>query len=129
MTRKRAGGYLATEFADPNADDAAPQFGRVGGFETMTLTLYVEKARKAQEAAALVPYTLRQAAEVFGLVYELADDGRRNALRSLAELCQRALESVAEKEGEALADLDIVLRCALDHHQAEEARAGKGKAE
>lgn len=114
--------FVALPFVGTGAEESEPEFGNTTGLETMTATLYVRRARAIQEATALVPYTLRQAADVFGLIYDLAcRDGRKdNALRSLAELCQRALESVAEKEGDALANLDVILRCALDHHPEKE---------
>lgn len=113
-------GFVALPLVAGGGGEGVPEFGRVTGKETMKLTFYVEKARKVQEAAALVPYSLRQAADVFGLVYDLAESQEGRALRSLAELCQRALESVAEKEGNAIADLDLILRSALDHHRKKE---------
>ena len=110
-------GYVALPYVGTGAEEAAPEFGKVTGLETMTVTLYVRRARAVQEAAALVPYTLRQAADVFGLIYDLAGREKHDgSIRSLAELCQRALESVAEKEGDEIADLDMILRSALHHH-------------
>ena len=116
-------GFVALPFVGTGAEQAAPEFGNTTGLETMTLTTYVRRAREFQEAAALVPYTLRQAAEVFGLIYDLVDTRQDNALRSLAELCQRALESVAEKEGNAIADLEVILRTALHQHPQTENEA------
>lgn len=114
-------GYVALPFVGSGAEEEVPQFGNVTGLETMAVKVYVRRARAIQEAAALVPYTLRQAADVFGLIYDLADSDRPDTLRSLAELCQRALESVAEKEGNAIADLDVILRSALNHYPKSEA--------
>jgi hypothetical protein len=110
--------FVALPYVGTGAEETPPEFGNQTGLETMSLTVYVRRARAVQEATALVPYTLRQAADVFGLIYDLAcREGRQdNAIRSLSELCQRALESVAEKEGDALANMDVILRCGLDHH-------------
>ena len=113
--------HVALPFVGTGAEEAAPEFGNATGLQTMTLTVYTRRARAFQEAAALVPYTLRQAADVFGLIYDLVDARQDSALRSLAELCQRALESVAEKEGDAIADLDVILRSALANHPETEA--------
>lgn len=104
-------------------DETPPTFGTVTGKETMTLTLYVDEARKMQEATGLVPYTLSHAASVFGLIYRVTAAGfpmEEHELCALAELCQRGLSAVAEKEGEEVSTLDVLLRIVLSHHDRTE---------
>lgn len=68
-------GYAALPFIGGNPEEEAPEFGMVAKQETMKLTLYVDRARRLQEATGLVPYTLNQAANVFGLIYRIASSG------------------------------------------------------
>lgn len=102
---------------------ASPEIRIVGGDDYMTLTMGLRNARSVQEATRLVPYTIRQAANVFGLIYRMTAAGfplQENELCSLSELCQRGLEAVADKEGEAIEQMDIILRSALDYHTKKE---------
>lgn len=106
-------------------DEAPPTFGTVTGKETMTLTLYVDEARKMQEATGLVPYILGNAASVFRLIYRITAAGfpmEEHELCGLAELCQRGLSAVEEKEGEAVSTLDMLLRIVLSHHDKKEGK-------
>jgi hypothetical protein len=116
--------YAALPFIGGNPEEEAPEFGKVTGKETMKLTLYVDNARRLQEATGLVPYTLSQAANVFGLIYRIASSGlelQENELCSLAELCQRGLDAVEAREGAAISNLNLILNCALAHHAKQEA--------
>ncbi|OZA19690.1 MAG: hypothetical protein B7Y02_00545 [Rhodobacterales bacterium 17-64-5] len=121
-------GFVGIPFYDPKTDPEhkAPNFGNVAGLPTMTLTLYLKRAREVQAATSDVPYTLSAASRVFGMLHRMTAGGfapDEGELCGLYELCQRGLDAVAQKEGEALSQLDMILRSALHHYPKEEEEA------
>lgn len=66
-----------------------------------------------QNATSEIPYVVGNAASIFRMLHKFAAGGfeaDEGELCSLYELCGRGLQAVAEKEGEALTRLDMVLR-------------------
>ncbi len=121
-------GYVSIPFYDPKTDPEhkAPSFGNVAGLPTMTLTLYLKRAREVQAATSELPYTLGYAASVFGMLARITSAGfapEEGELIGLYSLCQRGLDATAEKEGEALSQLDMILRSALHHYPKKEEEA------
>lgn len=118
-------GYVKIPLIDPTGDPERkpPVFGKVTGLDTMTLTLYLHRAREIQEATSEVPYALGAAASVFGLLHKITAAGfapEKGELCGLYELCQRGLDAAADKEGEVLTSLNMILRVALGHYPKQE---------
>lgn len=91
--------------------------------DIVTLRLYLKNARSYQQATSEVPYLLGNAASIFKLLFKMTAGGfapEEGELCSLYELCGRGLEAARDKEGEALDQLDVVLRSVLALHPKEE---------
>ncbi len=77
------------------------------------LNIPADMVKDLQKATQDVPYVLSNAASVFGLIQRLTGAGfalDEGELCALCELCERGLNSFADKEGEALGAFDTVLR-------------------
>lgn len=96
----------------------------------VTLTLTAEEARRLERATGEVPYLLNHAARVFELLSSAHASGALDCHEgwpSLFELCGRAFNSAAEKEGEAILMLDGKLRPLLRIGALAELNAAKIK--
>lgn len=77
------------------------------------LNIPAHLVKDLQKATQDVPYALSSAAHIFGMIQRLTGSGfalEESELCALSELCERGLNSMADNEGEALANFDMVLR-------------------
>lgn len=92
---------------------AARSSGGMADNGEVLLNIPAHLVQGLQKATQDVPYALSNAASVFGMIQRLTGSGfalEEGELCALCELCQRGLNAFADKEGEALADFDMVLR-------------------
>lgn len=83
--------------------------------QMITVTMTEAQFSSIESATGEVPYLLSHAGNVFEFLFRIkaagfdADD---SGYLSIFELCGRAFRTAAEKEGEAIADLDRLMRSA-----------------
>ena len=85
----------------------------------ITVTMTAEQFSKFESATGEVPYLLSHAGNVFDFLYSVKAAGfnaNESGYLSIFELCGRAFRAAAEKEGEAIADLDHLMRTAKSAH-------------
>ena len=87
-----------------------------GGMATngdVLLNIPAEMVADLKKATEEIPYSIGHAANIFGMLQRLTGSGfplEENELNSLCELCSRGLHSLADKEGETIANFDMILR-------------------
>ena len=87
--------------------------GGMAGTGEILLNIPADMAADLQNATNELPYLVGNAALIFQMLHKLTTGGftpNEGELCSLYELCGRALEAAAEKEGEVISRFDMVLR-------------------
>lgn len=86
-----------------------------GAEPVITVTMTEQQFSTFENATAEVPYLLSHAGNVFDFLFSVKAagfDAGDSGYLSIFELCGRAFRTAAEKEGEAIADLDRLIRAA-----------------
>jgi hypothetical protein len=94
---------------------AKPKLLNMKDSAMITVTMTEAQFSKFESATGEVPYLLSHAGNVFDLLYSIKAAGfntNDSGYLSIFELCGRAFRIAAEKEGEAIADLDRLMRAA-----------------